>query len=74
MTIRASIEHFHLLFCRHLLSGPDRADFAIKGGCNLRFFFGSIVSVRPTAVARRLTRGRAAVRPGSDVPASRQRA
>jgi len=32
------------------------------------------VSVRPTAVARRLTRGRAAVRPGSDVPASRQRA
>jgi len=42
MTIRASIEHFHLLFCRHLLSGPDRADFAIKGGCNLRFFFGSI--------------------------------
>jgi len=36
------VEHFHLQFCRLFLAGPDRTAFAIKGGCNLRFFFGSI--------------------------------
>ena len=42
MTPRAAVEHFHLWVCRLLCAGPDRADFAIKGGCNLRFFFGSV--------------------------------
>lgn len=41
MDPRSAIEHFHVLFARLLCSGPDRADFAIHGGCNLRFFFGS---------------------------------
>ena len=36
------VEHFHLQFSRLFLTGRDRAQFAIKGGCNLRFFFGSI--------------------------------
>jgi hypothetical protein len=36
------IELFHLHFVRLLASGPDKADFAIKGGCNLRFFFESV--------------------------------
>lgn len=40
--MRHAIEHFHLVFCRLLCAGPDRADFSIKGGCNLRFFFGSV--------------------------------
>jgi len=42
MTPRLAVEHFHLSFCRLLCAGPDRNDFAIKGGCNLRFFFGSV--------------------------------
>ncbi len=37
-----TVEHFHLQFSRLFLTGRDRAQFAIKGGCNLRFFFGSI--------------------------------
>jgi hypothetical protein len=36
------IEHFHLQFCRLFMAGPNRVAFAIKGGCNLRFFFESI--------------------------------
>lgn len=36
------VEHFHLQFSRLFLGGSDRTKFAIKGGCNLRFFFGSI--------------------------------
>jgi hypothetical protein len=36
------IELFHLHFVRLLCSGPEKADFAIKGGCNLRFFFESV--------------------------------
>jgi len=36
------VEHFHLQFCRLFMAGPDRVAFAIKGGCNLRFFFDSI--------------------------------
>jgi hypothetical protein len=39
---QATVEHFHLQFCRLFMSGPDRTTFAIKGGCNLRFFFESI--------------------------------
>ena len=36
-----AVEDFHLQFARLLLAGPDKDAFAIKGGCNLRFFFGS---------------------------------
>jgi hypothetical protein len=39
---RLAVERFHLTFCRLLCAGADRGDFAIKGGCNLRFFFGSV--------------------------------
>lgn len=39
---RQAVELFHLQFVRLLCSGPDRDRFAIKGGCNLRFFFESI--------------------------------
>jgi len=36
------VEIFHLHFIRLLCAGPDRLHFAIKGGCNLRFFFESV--------------------------------
>ncbi len=54
---RQSIELFHLLFLRQLASGSDRARFTLKGGCNLRFFFGSIrysedLDLDVTSVAR----------------------
>jgi hypothetical protein len=39
---RQYVELFHLLFLRQLASGEDRSLIALKGGCNLRFFFGSI--------------------------------
>lgn len=39
---RQAVEVFHLHFVRLLCAGPDRDRFAIKGGCNLRFFFESI--------------------------------
>jgi hypothetical protein len=39
---RQVVEIFHLHFIRLLCSGRDRARFAIKGGCNLRFFFESV--------------------------------
>ncbi len=42
LSLQQMVEHFHLQFCRLFLSGPDRVAFAIKGGCNLRFFFESI--------------------------------
>jgi predicted nucleotidyltransferase component of viral defense system len=35
---RQTIEIFHLLFIAHLGRRVDKALFAIKGGCNLRFF------------------------------------
>ena len=41
-TPRQAIELFHLHFARLLCAGPERGDFAIKGGGNLRFFFGSV--------------------------------
>ena len=39
---RQAIELFHLIFVAHLGRRVDKAFFAIKGGCNLRFFFRSI--------------------------------
>ena len=39
---RETVELFHLQFVRALGAGPDKAKYAIKGGCNLRFYFGSI--------------------------------
>ncbi|MBS2020902.1 MAG: nucleotidyl transferase AbiEii/AbiGii toxin family protein [Deltaproteobacteria bacterium] len=39
---RQAVELFHLTFARLLCAGPEKSDFAIKGGCNLRFFFGSV--------------------------------
>ncbi len=39
---RQAVELFHLHFVRLLCSGPDKGRFAIKGGCNLRFFFESV--------------------------------
>lgn len=36
------MELFHLHFVRLLCSGPEKDRFAIKGGCNLRFFFDSV--------------------------------
>jgi hypothetical protein len=39
---RQVVELFHLHFVRLLCSGPQKGNFAIKGGCNLRFFFESV--------------------------------
>lgn len=39
---RQVVELFHLQFVRLLCAGPDKNRFAIKGGCNLRFFFESV--------------------------------
>ncbi len=36
------IELFHLLFLAHAGQTLDKRCYALKGGCNLRFFFGSI--------------------------------
>lgn len=37
-----AIEIFHLLFLRAFGARVDKALFALKGGCNLRFFLKSI--------------------------------
>lgn len=37
-----SVELFHLLFLRHMSEKLDKGLYAVKGGCNLRFFFKSI--------------------------------
>ncbi len=42
LTDRQAVEFFHLQFVRLLCVGPDKDRFAIKGGCNLRFFFESV--------------------------------
>jgi predicted nucleotidyltransferase component of viral defense system len=43
LSARQSIEMFHLVFLRALSAkGEDKGLFALKGGCNLRFFFGSV--------------------------------
>jgi predicted nucleotidyltransferase component of viral defense system len=40
---RDAVELFHLVFLRALVAkGEDKALFALKGGCNLRFYFGSV--------------------------------
>jgi predicted nucleotidyltransferase component of viral defense system len=39
---RQAIEIFHLLFLRSFGARVDKALFAVKGGCNLRFFHRSI--------------------------------
>ncbi len=39
---KAVIELFHLLFMEQLSQKLDKRLYALKGGCNLRFFFGSI--------------------------------
>jgi predicted nucleotidyltransferase component of viral defense system len=41
-TLQENVELFHLLFLRHLEGKLDRKLYALKGGCNLRFFFKSI--------------------------------
>jgi predicted nucleotidyltransferase component of viral defense system len=38
---REAVELFHLHFVRLLFVGRDKGNFVVKGGCNLRFFFGS---------------------------------
>lgn len=42
LTERQVVEIFHLLFLRAFGARVDKALFALKGGCNLRFFFKSI--------------------------------
>ena len=37
-----SVELFHLLFLRHMNERLEKGLYAVKGGCNLRFFFKSI--------------------------------
>jgi len=32
----------HLHFLRHLAAGQDKGNYVVKGGCNLRFFLGSV--------------------------------
>ena len=39
---RQTIEVFHLLFLRAFGARVDKALYALKGGCNLRFFLKSI--------------------------------
>ena len=41
-TERQAIEIFHLLFLRNFSARVDKALFALKGGCNLRFYHRSI--------------------------------
>lgn len=42
LSIRQAVELFHLHFLRLLAAGGSQRQFILKGGCNLRFFFGSI--------------------------------
>lgn len=39
---RQAVEVFHLCFLRLLTGDADRRLYTLKGGCNLRFFFGSV--------------------------------
>jgi len=41
LTIKQSIEVFHLVLLGHLGRKLDKQKWALKGGCNLRFFFKS---------------------------------
>lgn len=40
--VRQVVERFHLIFLNHLGQKLDKKLHALKGGCNLRFFFKSI--------------------------------
>jgi hypothetical protein len=43
LSVRQGVEMFHLVFLRALVAkGEDKSLVALKGGCNLRFYFGSI--------------------------------
>jgi len=42
ISTQSTIEIFHLLFLQQLESQMDKKIYALKGGCNLRFFFKSI--------------------------------
>jgi predicted nucleotidyltransferase component of viral defense system len=43
LSARQVVEVFHLVFLRALVAkGEDKSLIALKGGCNLRFFFGSV--------------------------------
>jgi hypothetical protein len=43
LSVRQMIELFHLVFLRALVAkGEDKGLIALKGGCNLRFYFGSV--------------------------------
>jgi predicted nucleotidyltransferase component of viral defense system len=43
LSSRQSVEVFHLTFLRALVAkGEDKTLIALKGGCNLRFYFGSV--------------------------------
>lgn len=43
LSVRQATELFHLVFLRALVAkGEDKGLVAVKGGCNLRFFFGSV--------------------------------
>lgn len=45
LTLRQGAEMFHLVFLRALAAkSADKALIALKGGCNLRFYFGSVRS------------------------------
>jgi predicted nucleotidyltransferase component of viral defense system len=58
LTARQSVELFHLVFLRALVAkGEDKALIALKGGCNLRFYFESIrysedIDLDVTVIAR----------------------
>src|SRR5260370_6605665 len=42
LTDTRAVEHFHLLFLAQLGTRLDKKLYALKGGCNLRFFWKSI--------------------------------
>jgi predicted nucleotidyltransferase component of viral defense system len=43
LSVRQSTELFHVVFLRALVArGEDKSLVALKGGCNMRFFFGSV--------------------------------
>jgi len=41
LNLKQSVEVFHLIFLDHLARKLDKQKWALKGGCNLRFFFRS---------------------------------
>jgi hypothetical protein len=50
-TTRQAVETFHLVFLRALVAkGEHKALIALKGGCNLRFYFGSVRYSEPDRI------------------------